>query len=317
MKRRIVFALFILLVLMLLTGCSAEANQASMLGMTQTGGIPADGEIIFQDPFVAPPQPEIWSVSVDGNVGCSEFPASPDDGYFGYVELPSPSGDDNIAVVIANKKHEPGLFANVIAHQEIDLDLEEPATYILSGYMAPHPAPYPESKIEVMNPSIEITVDGVAHYGEVLWYINPGLTKELAVENNKHYWGGVIYGRRGPAENDAINLHIPDYNYTYAASEFSEDKFLYFEIQISVDVSKNYYVVDRLQIDDFEYIANYRMWEEEKGWGYGTSTFQIFLETHNQFTNCDAANNFTGASFWDDIKLVRYPFNQVPDQLEP
>ena len=270
MYKRIV-ALFILMFSMMLSGCAHA------------------GGVVWQEDFSSSSQ---WTVDYDGHVLCPEIPTSAEDITFQSVAADSPSGDGTAAVLIANRAGTSGLFVNGIAHRPFEL--RDRSTYILRGFMAP----VPNTQIELMNVSLEIVINGVGHYGEVLYRLNPYVTQEVDLAAY-----GWIYTREGVEYSPVLLYRAGDQRTWHE-----------FALQISVDTTANIFRIDRIGFDGHEVVVNVQMPHESKPEGYADVS-QVFLETHNMNTNCSLEHTFQGASIWDQITLTRYPLNEAPETI--
>ena|GEM_PF-6821287 len=272
MNKRILALFVFILVLLALTGC-------------------AQADVVWEEDFSSTSH---WKTDDDGHVFCSEIPVLPQDMIFSSVEVDTPAGDNSAAVLVANPQSKEGLFVNGIAHREFEL--QDQSTYVLTGLTAP----VADTQIEIMDASIEVVVDGVGHYGELLYRLNPYMVTPLPGDVATYGW---IYTRQGVKYEPVMLYNAGDERIWHS-----------FAIQISVDSTAGVFLIDRVGFDGRTFLVDVEMPSEAKPAGYA-DVAQVFLETHNMNTNCDTANVFRGASLWDDLTLVRYPLGQAPEEL--
>ncbi len=297
MKKRIAFALFVLM-LSLLSGC-AQANK----------------NLVWYEDFGSADSADAWKPDVDMNYVCDVYdPPSSADTLFQPIQAFSPSGDNKVGAVLANPLGKNGLNVNNVTHRRFEVI--DKSTYILTGYMKAAPG----YDLEMIDPALEFCLDGTCWYAEIDYYFNKYVNQETHMEIGDPYYAGLMY-TRGPSSK----------NMNFLMEMGVDNAWHFFVLQVSVDLSSDTpYVFDRVMIDYFveeaeenlkhnfvnKYFDNVPLWLEKKAEGYADGG-QVFLEVHNMNTNCLSENSFVGVGLWDDIALYRYPLGDAPLEIVP
>ncbi len=291
MKKRIV-VLFVFVVLMvLLAGCAK-----------------ADKNLVWYEDFSSTETDDTWMSDVDMNYVCSEYLPGSEDILARTIQEESPSGDNLVAVSVANPSGKGATNVNMIRHKRFEV--VDQSTYVLTGFMRAAP----DYDLEMINPALEFCADGTCWYAEIVYYLNPYVNQETHMAIGDPYYAGLMY-TRGPVP-EIMNFLV----------EMGDDReWHFFVLQVSVDLSSDTpFLMDRVIIDYFaeegegnlehnfvnKYL-NVPMWAEDKGGNYADGG-QVFLEVHNMNSNCDPELSFTGVGLWDDIALYRYPLGEAP-----
>ena len=231
---------------------------------------PAGPQILWEDEFNNLSQ---WRINIDKSVGCENFSIGQEDIKFQIIKDETSLGlDSNVLQLEANSMNKGGLFVNAIASREFEFF--DNSIYQLSGYfrIAEH------TKAEIIDAAIEFVIDGVGHYAELFYGLNPYTDY------------GWIYTRSQDLQPIRLVKIGVDYEWHY------------FELIVSVNFQNELYEINKIVVDGFEKFIDVQMPSFQKPW---FSSTQVYLETHNQYTNCNINIITKGVSRWDQITIVR------------
>jgi len=254
---------FLLIAVLILSSCDVfAANTADITGTEVPAGSARTGTI-WQDNFGPGPR---WQLATD-TIGCEEFPVTLDDVAFRI--------EGNALVMESNVRRQGGLFANAIAYRPFEWQGD--GYYMLSGaFMVPD-----GSEVEFINAALEFVVDGVGHYAEIAYELNPYTDR---------------YGWTWTRTLDHVIVGA-----LYAGTE--TNKWHTFELLVYVDYSDDVFQIVSITVDDSNPVEiDVEMVEVEKPWDSST---QVLIETHNMFPNCDGSIVTHGVSIWDSITISK------------
>jgi hypothetical protein len=255
-------------------------TTATSLATTRTSTTETGPVIVWEPDFRDGTLDGFRPATLDGSVGCSDFPNKPSDVLASVVDDSSaPSGSGKSLELVANVNNRNGIFVNGITAR--NTVFSDNYRWTASGWF--RNASGGTGMIDLAIQQVENCKESAA---DVAW---------ILFRDNQYE--GKIVARVTQKERPNPKIIVLD-------SLPNDRQWHYFEIQNSYAASPKSRILKNVRLDDKSYSLNEEILPIDISW---QSSFMVFLETHNGYTGCNSQKAFQGRSRWNKIRFEEEP----------